>query len=152
MPARIPFPDVPQGLMSAMMAVENYIKNMDFDPSLLELMRLHVSQLNDCAYCIDMHYKEAVAAGEQPLRLCSLSVWPSTSLYDEKESAVLAWAEAVTLLTEDKISDELFEKMRRIFTQEQLANLTLAVVQINSWNRLAKSFGFEPGHYRPGKH
>ena len=152
MPARIPFPDVPAGLMSVMMAVENYIKNMDLGPALLELMRLHVSQLNGCAYCIDMHYKEAIAAGEQPVRLYSLSVWPSTSLYDEKESAVLAWAEAVTLLTEDKISDELFEKMRRIFTQEQLANLTLAVVQINSWNRLAKSFAFEPGHYRPGKH
>ncbi len=152
MPARIPFPDVPHGLMSTMMTIEHYIKSTGLDTRLLELMRLHVSQLNSCAYCIDMHYKEAIAAGEQALRLYSLSVWHSTSFYDEKESAVLAWAEAVTLLTEDKISDELFEKMRRIFTKEQLANLTLAIVQINSWNRLAKSFGFEAGHYHPGQH
>lgn len=151
MPARISFPDVPHGLMSAMMAVEDYINGTGLGTRLLELMRLRVSQLNGCAYCIDMHYKEAIAAGEQDLRLYSLSVWHTTSFYDEKENAVLAWAEAVTLLTEDKITNELFEKMRRIFTQEQLANLTLAVVQINSWNRLAKSFGFEPGHYKTNK-
>lgn len=134
------------------MAVEDYINGTGLGTRLLELMRLRVSQLNGCAYCIDMHYKEAIAAGEQDLRLYSLSVWHATSFYDEKENAVLAWAEAVTLLTEDKITNELFEKMRRIFTQEQLANLTLAVVQINSWNRLAKSFGFEPGHYKTSKH
>lgn len=152
MPARIAFHDVPHTLMSAMMTVENTVNNAGFDTRLLELMRFRVSQINNCAYCIDMHYKEAIAAGEQPMRLYSVSAWPLTPFYDERERAVLAWAEAVTLISEDKISDQLVETMLRLFDKEQLANLTLAVAQINSWTRLAKSFGFEPGQYQPGEH
>lgn len=152
MTARIPFADIPHTLMSAMMVVEKTVNDAGFDTRLLELMRFRVAQLNNCAYCIDMHYKEAIAAGEQALRLYSVSAWSLTPFYDERERAVLAWAEAVTLISEDKISDQLVETMFRLFSKEQLANLTLAIAQINSWTRLAKSFGFEPGRYQPGKH
>jgi AhpD family alkylhydroperoxidase len=152
MTVRIAFPNVPKNLIAAMMHVENYVNACGFNMRLLELLRLHASQINGCAYCIDMHYKEAIAAGETPMRLYSLSVWRGTDFYDAQEQAALAWCEAITAIHENNPTDELFGEMQRHFKDSEIANLTLAITQINSWIRLSKSFGFAPGHYEAGRH
>lgn len=152
MSARIPFSHVPKDLMATMMRVESYVNSRGFSVRLLELLRLRASQINGCAYCIDMHYKEAIAAGEEPLRLYSLSVWRDTEFYDAKEQAALAWCEAVTSIHGRDLSDNLFAAMQRHFKEDEIADLTFAITQINSWIRLAKSFGFPPGHYQAGGH
>jgi AhpD family alkylhydroperoxidase len=152
MAARIPFPHVPKDLMAAMMHVENYVNSCGFSARLLELLRLRTSQINGCAYCIDMHYKEAIAAGEEPLRLYSLSVWRDTDFYDAKEQAALAWCEGVTSAHDNNLTGNLFAEIQRHFKDDEIANLTLAITQINSWTRLAKSFGFPPGRYQAGGH
>lgn len=152
MSLRIPFPHVPKDLMAVMMQVENYVNSRGFSTRLLELLRLRTSQINGCAYCIDMHYKEAVAAGEEPLRLYSLAVWRDTDFYDAKEQAALAWCEAITAIHRSELMDNLFAEMQRHFTDTEIACLTLAIAQINSWTRLAKSFGFLPGRYQAGGH
>lgn len=152
MAVRIPFPHVPKDLIAAMMQVENYVNSRGFSTRLLELLRFRTSQINGCAYCIDMHYKEAIAAGEEPLRLYSLSVWRDTDFYDAKEQAALAWCEAVTSIHDKNPTDDLFAEMQRHFKDTEIAHLTLAITQINSWTRLAKSFGFAPGRYQAGGH
>lgn len=152
MTVRIAFPNVPKNLIAAMMHVENYVNACGFSVRLLELLRLRVSQINGCAYCIDMHYKEAIAAGETPLRLYSLSVWRDTDFYDAKEQAALAWCEAVTAIYDNNPTDDLFAEMQQHFKDSEIANLTLAITQINSWARLCKSFGFASGHYQAGGH
>ena len=152
MTARIPFPHIPKDLMAVMMYVENYVNSRGFSARLLELLRLRTSQINGCAYCIDMHYKEAIAAGEEPLRLYSLSVWRDTDFYDAKEQAALAWCEAVTSIHDHNPTDNLFTEMQQHFKDDEISHLTLAITQINSWTRLAKSFGFPPGRYQAGAH
>ena len=152
MTVRIPFPHVPKDLISAMMQLENYVNSCGFSTRLLELIRFRVSQINGCAYCIDMHYKEALAAGEDPLRLYSLSVWRDTDFYDTKEQAVLAWCEAVTSIHNNSLTNNLFVEMQHHFKDAEIAHLTLVTTQINSWNRLAKSFGFAAGHYEVRGH
>jgi AhpD family alkylhydroperoxidase len=152
MTVRIPFPQVPKDLMAAMMQVENYVNACGFSARLLELLRLRASQINGCAYCIDMHYKEAIAAGEEPLRLYSLSVWRDTDFYAAKEQAALAWCETITSIHDSNPIDDLFTEMQRHFKDTEIAHLTLAITQINSWTRLVKSFGFPPGHYQVGGH
>jgi len=147
---RISFQQIPEQLMSCMMQTENHINSLDLLPAnQLELMRYYVSQLNECAYCIDMHFKEAVAAGESEQRLYSTSVWRETHFYNESERAMLAWTESVTLLNDnDEQQQALFSDLTRHFSIEEAANLTLAVIQVNSWNRLSRSFGFEAGTYQ----
>lgn len=152
MTVRIPFSRVPKDLIATMMQVENYVNSCGFGTRLLELLRLRVSQINGCAYCIDMHYKEAIATGEEPLRLYSLSVWRNTDFYDAKEQAALAWCEAITVINGNDLTDDLFAEMQRHFNDTEIAHLTFAVTQINSWTRLAKSFGFAPGRYQVGGH
>ena len=150
MTERIAYSEIPGALIECMMATEKYITSCGFSTRLLELIRFRASQLNGCAYCIDMHHKDAIHAGESPHRLYSLSAWGDTPFYTDEEKAVLRWTEAITLLPEDRTSDRMVEEMYRFFDKANLANLTLAIVQINGWNRLAKSFGFEPGHYQAG--
>lgn len=150
MTERIAYSEIPGALIECMMATEKYVNSCGFSPRLLELIRFRASQLNGCAYCIDMHHKEAIHAGEFPHRLYSLSAWGDTPFYTDEEKAALRWTEAITLLPEDRTSDRMVEEMQRFFDKATLANLTLAIVQINGWNRLAKSFGFEPGHYQAG--
>ena len=152
MTERITFAEIPAQLMECMMATERYLRGCGFAINLLELVRLRASQLNGCAYCIDMHYQEAIVAGETPLRLYSLPVWRATPFYSDEERAVLAWTEAVTLLPEELISVELGDTLLSFFDKAQLANLTMVIVQINAWNRLMKAFDIEPGHYQPGSH
>lgn len=149
---RIPYTSVPKSLMSAMMHIESHVNSRGFSTRFLELLRVRVSQINGCAYCIDMHYKEAIAAGEEPLRLYSLSVWRDTDFYDDKEQAALAWCEAVTIIQDHNFNDILFSEMQLYFSDDEIAQLTLAITQINSWNRLVKSFGFSPGRYQVNGH
>lgn len=151
MSERIPFSNVPEGLMSAMLQLEKYVNNNGFSTALLELIRLRVSQINGCAYCIDMHYKEALAADLQPVRLYSLPVWREAPYYSEDERAILAWTEAL-IARDGSDLQILYHKLSAHFSQSQIANLTVSISQINAWNILAKSFGFTPGAYVAGSH
>lgn len=152
MTVRITAGDIPQGLYSAMGEVEAYLKTLPFDSKLLELVRLRAAQLNGCAYCVEMHHMEAAAAGETEQRLYALCVWQGTPFFNDKERALLEWTEQITLLPENKLSEELLARMQQHFSQQEIANLTLVIAQTNSWNRLAKTFGLSPGHYKAGMH
>lgn len=152
MTQRLGYGEVPKPLFSAMMKLEQYVNNGAFSVRFLELMRFRVAQINGCVYCLDMHYKEAVAAGEQPLRLYSLSAWRETDYYDEKERAMLAWCEAVTAIDRATQLDALFAELQQHYQPAEIAHLTLAICQINSWTRLAKAFGFPGGLYQVGTH
>jgi len=151
---RVPFDKIPSELMNCMMQTEKYINGLNIiDESFMALLRYHVSMINQCAYCVDMHFKEAVAAGESELRLYSSSVWKETDFYNEAEQALLTWAESVTLLNDSADQrEQSFNDLRKYFSQDEVANLTLSLVQINSWNRLAKPFGFEAGTYQVGQY
>ena len=139
------------GVYQAMLALETYVrKSSGFEPALLELVRMRASQLNGCAFCLDMHSKDARAAGETEQRLYCLPAWREAPFYSERERAALAWTEAVTQVSEDHVPDEVFEEARRQFSEEELAQLTLAIVAINGWNRFAISFRAIPGAYQPG--
>ena len=116
---------------------------------LIELILLRVSQMNGCAYCIDMHSKDARAAGETEQRLYLLQAWREAPFYSERECAALAWAEAVTRLGEHGVSDEVYERARASFSEEELVQLNLVVILINGWNRIAIPFQSVPGQYQP---
>jgi AhpD family alkylhydroperoxidase len=113
------------------------------------LIKLRVSQINGCAYCIDMHWKDLRATGETEQRLYALDAWRESPFYTERERAALAWAEAVTRVTDSHVPDEVFEQARSQFDDDELANLTLGIVAINGWNRLCISFRVPPGTYQP---
>lgn len=151
---RIPFENIPENLMSCMMKTEKYIKSLSIiDESFMEVLRYRVSVINQCAYCIEMHFKEAVAAGESELRVYSSSAWKETKFYNESEQALLAWTESVTMLNDTtEQRQQSFTNLSKYFSQDDIANLTLSIVQINSWVRLAKPFGFEAGTYQVGQY
>ncbi len=130
-------------------SLERYLAGTGLEPSLRELVRLRASQINGCAYCIDMHAKDARAARETEQRLYALTAWRETPFYTERERAALAWTEAVTLISGRDVSDELYKETRRHFDEQELVDLTLAVIAINGWNRLAISFRAVPGTYQP---
>jgi AhpD family alkylhydroperoxidase len=132
-----------------MFRLEQTVKNSGLEPSLLELVKLRASQINQCAYCIDMHTKDARAAGETEQRLYLLSAWREAPFYSERERAALEWTESLTLIANNQVPDEIYERVAPHFTEEELVNLTLAVVAINGWNRFAISFRSEPGTYQP---
>jgi len=136
----------------AMSGLERYVRGSGLEPSLLELVKLRASQINGCAYCIDMHWKDARARGESEQRLYGLMAWRESPYYTERERAALAWTEAVTLIADSHVPDELYEEVRQSFTETELVNLTFALVAINGWNRLAISFRTEPGTYQPTRH
>ncbi len=135
--------------LRAMLELEQSVRQSGLDPKLLELVRLRASQLNGCAYCIDMHTKDARLVGESEQRLYALSAWRETDFYTERERAALAWAEAVTMISPDAVDDDLFRTVRDQFSEDEVVALTLAVVAINGWNRLAISFRTPPGSYQP---
>ena len=139
-----------QGAMKAMYGLELYLAKCGLETSLLHLLKLRVSQINGCAYCIDMHWKDLRASGETEQRLYMLDAWHESPFYSERERAALAWAEAVTRITEGGVPDEVFEAARKQFNETELANLTLAVVAINGWNRFNIAFRTVPGSYQPG--
>ena len=148
---RISHQEQPAGLYQAMKQVQDYVDNSGLDYLLLELVRTRVSQINGCAYCLDMHFKEAIAAGEDPIRLISISAWREAPYYSGKEQAALQFAERLTRMPEEEHSDDIHDELRKYFSKDEIAHLTLAIAQINSWNRLTKSFGPIPGLYKAGQ-
>ena len=137
--------------LQPLLGLQKQVDSSGLDPRLLDLVRMRASQINGCAYCIDMHSKDARAAGESEQRLYGLDAWRETPYYNTRERAALAWTEAVTLLTEGHVPDEVFQEVRREFSEDELVDLTLAVVAINSWNRLMISFRMPAGAYQPKK-
>ncbi len=137
------------GAMSALYGVEKYLHTCGLPEKLLHLIKLRVSQINGCAYCIDMHSKDLRAAGDTEQRLYLLDAWHEAPFYTDRERAALAWAEAVTRITEGHVPDAVYEQARRQFSEAELVNLTLAVATINAWNRLSIAFRSVPGAYQP---
>jgi AhpD family alkylhydroperoxidase len=134
--------------MEAMFGLEQYVRRSGLEPALVELVKLRASYLNGCAYCVDMHTKDARAAGETEQRLYAIPVWRETPFFTQRERAALMWTEAVTELGRTGVPDDVYEKARAEFSEEELVKLTMAVVVINGWNRLAVSFRTEPGTYQ----
>lgn len=151
MEPRIGYANAAPGALRAMYGLEAYVQQCGLEPSLLELVKLRASQINGCAYCIDMHTKDARARGESEQRLYALVAWQEAPFYSERERAALLWTEAVTLVAEGHVPDAVYEQVRHAFTEEELVNLTMAVVAINGWNRLAISFRAVPGAYEPAE-
>jgi AhpD family alkylhydroperoxidase len=129
--------------------LERYLKKTDLEPDLVELVKLRASQINGCAYCIDMHTKAARTHGESEQRLYGITAWRETPFYSERERAALAWTESVTRISEDQVPEEIYQQVKQHFTEKELVDLTLAVIAINSWNRLAISFRTPAGSYQP---
>ena len=149
MSVRIDFAAVAPGAVTAMRGVEQYVRNSGLEPALVHLVKLRASQLNGCAYCVDMHTKDARARGEAEQRLYALGVWRETPFYTDAERAALAWAEALTLVADGHVPDEVYDEVRRHFSEGDVAALTLSVVAINGWNRIAISTRMVPGTYEP---
>jgi AhpD family alkylhydroperoxidase len=138
-----------QGAVKTMLGLEAYLAKCGLEVQLLHLLKFRVSQINGCAYCLDMHSKDLRAGGETEQRLYLLEAWRESPFYTERERAALAWAEALTLVTEGHVPDEVYEQARAQFSEEELVNLTLAVVTINGWNRFNIAFRTTPGSYQP---
>jgi AhpD family alkylhydroperoxidase len=151
MKSRIEYAQVAPGAVEAMRALEKYVRNCGIESKLLELIKIRASQINGCAYCLDMHTTDARAQGETEQRIYSLDAWRETPFFTEKERAALAWTEAVTLVSASRVPDEVYEMARQCFDEKELVNITLAVVAINGWNRLSVSFRSVPGLYEPSK-
>jgi AhpD family alkylhydroperoxidase len=149
MQPRIDYRKAAPGAVRAMLGLEEYVRQSGLEPALLDLVKTRASQLNGCAYCIDMHTKDARARGESEQRLYELSAWRETPFFSSRERAALAWTEAVTLIADRHAPDDVYDEVRRFFSERELVNLTLAVVAINGWNRLAISMRTVPGTYQP---
>src|SRR5262249_8447501 len=130
--------------------LERQIRHAGFDSKLLDLVRMRASQINGCAYCLDMHSKDARASGETEQRLYGLDAWRETPYYSARERAALEWTEAVTLVAESHVPDDVFERARAQFSEDELVHLTLAIVAINGWNRLNIAARTVPGDYVAG--
>jgi AhpD family alkylhydroperoxidase len=144
-------PRVAPGVYQAMLGLETYLHQCGLEIPLLHLVKLRASQINGCAYCIDMHWKDARAIGETEQRLYGLDAWRESPYYTDRERAALSWTEAVTRVADTHVPDEVYEEVRPYFTEKELADLTLAVATINAWNRLAIASRTEPGKYQPAK-
>ncbi len=129
--------------------LETYVHDSGLEGDMLELVRLRASQINGCAYCIDMHTKDARTRGESEQRLYGVSAWREAPFYTERERAALAWTEAVTQISQDQVPDEVYEDVRQQFSEKEIVDLTFAIIAINGWNRLAISFRSVPGSYQP---
>ncbi len=148
-PRLAPLPLAPEPYRS-LAAIGAYLKHCGLEAGLQELVKIRASQLNGCAYCLDMHTKDARALGETEQRIYALSAWHETPFFTERERAALAWTEAVTQVSHG-VSDELYELARAQFSEQELVNLTWAVAAINAWNRIAISFRAVPGSYQPAQ-
>jgi AhpD family alkylhydroperoxidase len=137
-------------IFQALFAAQSVIDAGGLDAKLLHLVKMRASQINGCAYCIDMHSKDARAEGETEQRLYSLDAWRETPFYSDRERAALEWTEAVTLVATTHAPDEAYEAVRAQFSEDEIKTLTLAVAMINTWNRLNIAFRTVPGDYKPG--
>ena len=148
MEARINVHEKGQNALKTLFAVGGYLKKSPLEKNLVELVLFRVSQINACAYCLDMHSKDARAHGETEQRLYGLSAWRETPYYNARERAALGWAEAVTKAV---IPDEIYNETKQQFTDEEMIDLTFAITTINTWNRINLAFPTEPGTYQPGQ-
>ena len=146
---RLDYAKAAPGAREAMYAVEQYVRECGLERRLLELVKLRASQINGCAYCVDMHTKDARAHGETEQRLYAVVVWREAPFFTERERAALAWTEAVTLVSRGQVRNSVFEIARKHFSDKELVDLTMAVIAINGWNRLAISFRAVAGAYQP---
>jgi AhpD family alkylhydroperoxidase len=149
MNARIDLMRAAPDVIHAMLGLERQIRQAGFDERLLDLVRMRASQINGCAYCLDMHSKDARANGETEQRLYGLEAWRETPYYSARERAALEWTEALTLIAETHAPDDVYERVREQFTEDELVHLTLAIVAINGWNRLNIAARTVPGDYVP---
>jgi AhpD family alkylhydroperoxidase len=140
------------GGYKAIMGLESYLGTCGLEIGLIHLIKLRVSQINGCAYCIDMHWKDLRATGETEQRLYGLDSWEESPYYTDRERAAFTWAEAMTNLREGHVSDAVYEQARKHFNEKELSDLTIAVATINAWNRMAIAARSEPGKYQPPKH
>ncbi len=151
MSARVEFMKVAPEAYQAMAGLERYLAKCSIEKPLRELVKLRASQINGCAYCIDMHWKDARAAGETEQRLYGLTAWDESPYYTERERAALAWTEAVTLVSEEHVPDAAYEAARGHFSEKELVDLTWAIAAINAWNRMAVAFRSVAGSYQSAK-
>ena len=152
MQPRIDYKKIAPKAFEAMRGLEAYVHQSGLESSLLELVKTRASQINGCAYCLDMHTKDARAAGETEQRLYLLDAWREAPFYSPRERAALAWTEALTRIAGNDVADALYAEVRAQFSDKELVDLSLAIIAINGWNRLAIPFRSEPGHYQPGDH
>jgi AhpD family alkylhydroperoxidase len=150
MKARIDLMHINPGIMQAMFGLEKQVRKAGLDHRLMDLVRMRASQINGCAYCLDMHSKDARAKGETEQRLYGLDAWRETPYYSERERAALEWTEALTLVADSHVPDDVYERVREQFSEDELAHLSLAIVAINGWNRLNVAARTVPGDYVPG--
>ena len=150
MQTRLDYSKAAPGSVQAMYKLQKYVDDSGLDHTLLELIKTRVSQINGCAFCIDMHTKDARAAGETEQRLYGLSAWREAPYYSDRERAALAWAEAVTRIGEH-VPDSIYEQARAVLTEKELCDLTLAAAAINAWNRISIAGRLVPGAYQPAK-
>ncbi len=135
--------------LQAMLGLEKAVHTSALEPLLLELVKIRASQLNGCAHCLEMHTKDARALGETDDRMHLVAAWEEAPFFTDRERAALAWCESLTLLPSSGAPDEVFDKVAKAFSEEEIVALTLAVIAINGWNRLAVGFRAEVGHYEP---
>lgn len=150
MKARIDFRTADSKAIPMLLGIERHIAASRLEPKLLHLIKMRASQINGCAFCLDMHSKDARAEGETEQRLYSLDAWEECPYYSDRERAALEWTEAVTVLSRGHVPDSAYEKVRAQFSENEIATLTLAIGMINTWNRLNVAFRTEAGGYRPG--
>ena len=152
MTRRIDHARVAPEAVRAMSGLETYVRRSGLEQQLVELVKLRASYMNGCSYCVDMHTKDARLAGETEQRLYAVPVWRETPFFTPRERAALAWTESVTALAVTGVPDEAYDDVRAHFSEEEIVALTMAIVAINGWNRIAVSFRAEPGTYQPREH
>lgn len=149
MEMRLDYTKVQPEALQTLLKLEGYVIESGIDHKLLELIKIRASQINGCAYCLDMHTKDARATGETEQRLYMLSAWREAPFYTEAERAAIALTEAVTKISDAGVPTELYEQVRKHFDEGQFFNLIMAINAINCWNRIAISTGMVPGEYQP---
>jgi len=149
MTQRIDYSKVGPGASKAVLGLETYVRHSSLEHSLVELVKLRASYINGCAYCVDMHSKDALAAGETEQRIFAVPVWRETPFFTPRERAALAFTEAVTLISEDGVPDDVYDAAREQFSEQEMVDLTIAIATINVWNRVAITFRSDVGGYQP---
>ena len=149
MSARIDYRKVSPEAVTAMAGLERFVRTSGLEPGLVELVKLRASYINGCAYCVDVHTKDARVTGETEQRLYAIPVWRETPFFTPRERAALAWTDSVTEVARTGVPDDVYEQARAEFSESELLSLTMAIIAINGWTRLAVSFRTEPGTYQP---
>lgn len=151
MQPRIDYRKYAQQPLQSMLALEKYISESGLDPKLVHLVKMRASQINGCAYCLDMHSLDARAEGESEQRLYTLDAWRETPFFTDRERAALAWTEALTLIPHTHAPDDVYDEVKKQFSEKEIVDLTFVIGTINLWNRLAISLRAVPGRYKPAK-